>query len=61
MHQVYKWNEGTIDEMSDYCPLKLYSEIEDVMIDGLKDMLRCPQSNLKIYYGSECLIGTVSE
>ena len=59
MHQVLKWKTGRINQMSDYCPLKLYSGLESVLMEAVEEMFKNPQSNLKIYYGHESLIGPV--
>jgi hypothetical protein len=59
MHQVHKWKTGHIDQMSGYCPLKLYSGLESVMMEAVEEMFKSPQSNLKIHYGREYLIGPV--
>ncbi|KAN0021823.1 hypothetical protein ACTFIU_003968 [Dictyostelium citrinum] len=49
MHQQLKLKEGSIDEISSYCPLDLFSGDYDRQKQSIINMIHHPQNNLKVY------------
>ncbi|XP_065213484.1 inositol-pentakisphosphate 2-kinase-like [Planococcus citri] len=57
MHQYFKLHEHKIESKSRYCPLDLFSGIEERMENALKGLLLTPQNNLKIFKNGEMVFG----
>ncbi|KAM9969703.1 hypothetical protein ACTFIR_001539 [Dictyostelium discoideum] len=49
MHQQLKLKEGSIDEISSYCPLDLFSGDCNRQKQSIINMIHHPQNNLKVY------------
>ncbi|KAJ3333709.1 Inositol-pentakisphosphate 2-kinase [Blyttiomyces sp. JEL0837] len=49
MHEMYKLHEGKVQQTSGFCPLDLFSGVEERMMHGLRSLFQCPQNNLKAF------------
>ncbi|EGC28988.1 hypothetical protein DICPUDRAFT_43505 [Dictyostelium purpureum] len=50
MHQHLKFQENSIGDISNYCPIDLFSGDPKRQEYSIKEMINHPQNNLKIYY-----------
>ena len=48
LHQSLKLKKGTIDDISQYCPLDLFGDCKCKLTMALESLLRTPQNNIKI-------------
>ncbi|EGG14938.1 hypothetical protein DFA_10812 [Cavenderia fasciculata] len=49
MHQLLKLKDGSVDRISKYCPIDLYSLDRSRQLRALDSLIDCPQNNLKVF------------
>lgn len=57
LKQFYKYQQGLTSNLSNYCPLDLYSGQMARMEAAVQALLQCPQNNLRLFGDGELLHG----
>jgi inositol-pentakisphosphate 2-kinase len=61
MHQHLKFSENSIKNVSNYCPLDLYSRNPQRIRKALLEIFENPQNNLKLYFNGDLIFGIPSD